>query len=233
MVAIISTDGRATNAFWESQLFAAIIGATIPLLVLAFLEVRKHSKEKGARSALLYLFALECVHLFERFVQYCDQILPEKGKPAISRSIPYEMVPASAIARLVELGVPEYVLKSIYQVRQLNAQVTLQCHRANDILVQEHMEDVRFEYEKALDSGRGASKVDSIEFDDPLSHSTFRSIFRFVADEISQTRHAVEMLLIEAENAKGRKLSSGVRKLFEETKLKYEGVKKRYDSQNA
>src|SRR5688500_2143005 len=103
MLILIPT--RAPESFWESQLFAAIIGALIPLAVLGVVEYRKKQGLKKEKAALLHVFAVESVNLFERFVQYCRQIVPleGEGKPQISLSVPYEMMPASSIARLVEL----------------------------------------------------------------------------------------------------------------------------------
>jgi len=212
----------AVSAVWDFLVRTQLLGVFIGFGVV---EIWKHWGEKGERAALLYLFSLESVHLFERFVQYCGQIMPEGGRPGISRSIPYEMMPATSISRMVELGVDTHVMRSIHQIRQLNAQVTLQCHRANDILVQERIEKTRNAHQAGLlNRGPGFSLVDFVT---PLSHETFRSIFRFVADEIRDTKNAIEILLQAAERANDKDRLYLQRRLFEEQRVKFDEIVKK------
>jgi len=179
----------AVTSVWTFLVSSQLLGVLIGFWVA---EYWKHRREKSEKAALLETFAVESVNLFERFVQYCRQICPleGEGKPQISLSIPYEMMPASSIARLVELGADQQVLKAIYQVRKMNSLVTLQSHRANDLFQQEHMEELRFNHQVIL-AGPTINIGQRYSFEPPLSQKTFNSIFAFFDDENNATLGAV------------------------------------------
>ena len=155
---------------------------------LSIWAIQTKSREKGEvarRANLLHLFADEAVRQYSRFVQYCEQAA--LGHMSFSR--PYEMLTAIQIQELIALKVEQKVLSSIYQVRQLNAVVTLQVDRSHA------------EYSKLVDPKFQTASLEAVQAS-KLPIQTFGRCLAFIMEEYKQTREAVDTILIAAEGVK-------------------------------
>ncbi|HVR85367.1 MAG TPA: hypothetical protein VMU54_13710, partial [Planctomycetota bacterium] len=156
------------------------------------------------------LFTLESVRLFSRFAQYVHQILVDRR---VSKSRPFQLVPETELARLIEMGVDRHVLESIYNIRELNSLVTLQVDHAHEVR-DEMIQQVR------VPAG-GTVKV-------LPAQREFDRIYAFVTGEYAKIVSSVELLLQESERRSGKMANVDLRKEFSEAlnKIKSDEEKK-------
>lgn len=174
------------------------IGGLLWSFILAHLK-RRSDKKKTA--ALVYLFAVESTKLFERFAQYVEQILIDRK---LSKSRPFELLPASEMSQLVERGVDPSVLEAIFLIRELSSLVTLQVDHAH----------------AAVREPAYPRTINGRELSIWPAQRDFDRIHSFVSSGDYKVIESVESLMRDAEKRRGAKAVVALRAQFEKDKKK-------------